>query len=335
MNGTLLATLLQISDLHVGDLDPRADNHLNADAVAWWMRFRPFDGYLGHTRIALRWLQALLVELYDRDGRDNVHVVVTGDLTTTGSPGQMQNTLDYLFARLSPTGLGLRLPAQKVTAIPGNHDHWPGNRCRPLTAFTCMLGGPTSAIGAVFPDLPTVPRMLPLGNGRTLRIDGVNTEHDVDPRGWQRVFAIGSCISQSRDLAKKMPAKGRDEIRVLLAHHPPKSLGPGSKTTLASVLTTKGVRVLLTGHTHAVDRGSLQGVQEVRCGTTTSRDYFEPQWGIPRYVWRKLLKRNTALVHRLLDRNGAIHWETEIRRRLDEGGPFEPDGKFDLGAVWP
>ena len=52
-----LLTMLHISDLHIGLLDPgRAGQAFDAAVQDWWKRNQLFDGYLGHSGQALHQL---------------------------------------------------------------------------------------------------------------------------------------------------------------------------------------------------------------------------------------------------------------------------------------
>jgi hypothetical protein len=198
MANNLLLTLLHISDLHIGDIDPTSgDNVLNAAALAWWQAHRAFDGYLGHTSRALSQLQDLYLDLVERKP---FHVVVTGDLTTTGSAAQYSTVIAYLERHLfdpsTKTSIGLRLGKTGYTAIPGNHDHWPGAPCTLVRPFTCMLGGPTAAFGATFPVRPIGYVPIDLGKGRTLALYGIDSDDGVQPDSFSRFSARGSFAAQ-------------------------------------------------------------------------------------------------------------------------------------------
>lgn len=143
MTSRSLMTLLHISDLHIGDLRPDSwDNVLDAEALDWWKATRIY-GYLGHTSRALRQLAALYDDL---SSTERVHVVITGDLTTTGSAAQYFTARTYLEDALrdprTNTSLGLAIKRRGGTysIVPGNHDHWPGRRCTLAAWPFCMLG---------------------------------------------------------------------------------------------------------------------------------------------------------------------------------------------------
>lgn len=97
--------------------------------------------------------------------------------------------------------------------------------------------------------------------------------------------------------------------------------------------------MVLTGHRHrayplrAEDTGGP--VREARCGTSTTRDYWDEDWGLPQPD-EKDLPRNTVLIHRLReDEQASIVWETEIRRRDNRSGYFKQLGPpINFGRVW-
>jgi hypothetical protein len=335
-----LLTLFHVSDLHIGGIEPSTgDNPLSDADIRWWMHFPPFDGYLGHTAIALEQVKDLFHDTIDKDGEDNVRIVVTGDLTTTGSDPHLANADTYL------SGLSLA-PVATPLQIAGNHDHWPGRPCTWWRSLTCMLGGPSGTFNRWFPNRPLRPSFFPLANGWTLRIDGLDSEEDVGGTSAERVCAIGNFHDQCGKLANILPReRPGNEIRVLLVHHSSihdQIAGTSTMTThsrdlLADLVRSREIAMVLTGHTHLHalrQPGENSDIREARCGTSTSRDYFNRHHGVSAQMAARL-KRNEVLIHRLFDDRSAIVWQTEVWRRTGAGraAPFSNLRTFDFGAV--
>jgi len=342
----LLATLFHISDLHIGDIEPGTGNNpLRDEDIEWWKRFYPFDGYLGHTRVALEQVRDLYEDIVARDGEDLVHVVVTGDLSTSGSAQHFDNAWDYLIGAGADPGLALPRPP---VVIAGNHDHWPGRPCTWWRALTCMLGGPAQGFDQWFPHRPIAPVAIPLANGWELRIDGLDSEEDVHAYSSERVCAIGRFHSQCGELMNTIPdARPPQQIRVLLVHHSSihdqvagtSTITAPSRDMLADLVRAKQIAMVLTGHTHLYasrQPGENDGIREARCGTSTSRDYFDrlQRVGPPH---DRRLKRNEVLVHQLIDDAGSARWRTEVYRRggRGKGGQFTLFDQLDFGVVAP
>lgn len=338
---TRLLTLVHVSDLHIGQLDASGDNPLDSDSVEWWKHFRPFDGYLGHTHVALKQLVSLVDMLQGTEGPE-VYVVVTGDLTTNGGTVELQNAEQYLRGQLG-TGVGLELQSHEYAAIAGNHDHWPGSACHWHRAVTCMLGGPNAALSTFIPPMGG-PVTISLAGGYRLRLEGIDSEADVPPISAERVCAIGQCVSECNALDGRLPARSAGEIRVLLMHHSTIEDGPAGRSSLdatsrgivGGIVLKHGFSMVLTGHKHRhafrhpAENG---GIREARCGSSTSRDYFDRSLPVVG-SWRARLARNEVLVHRLWERSSHVEWDTEVwRRRIDLGGHFEAVGSFLFGRV--
>ncbi|MBI2827539.1 MAG: metallophosphoesterase [Planctomycetia bacterium] len=275
----LLATILQISDLHFGEPDPVSGDARDFSAIPPIVqKHRHFDGLLGHHFRALEHLQEFCEGL--RTAGEQPYVVVTGDVTRTGNGNEFDTADDYLISRLifGNKVAGLMLGDWRDRAITGNHDQWPGN----LT----ILGGPTAARVTYFP-LNTFPSEfpIPLPGGRTIRLIKIDSDVDVHPFGAKRFFAHGSFVSQLNTLGMSLAPKADGEIRVLVLHHSPAhtnyvlGIDSASRDELARVLLDKDICVLMTGHMHKpllhngppdVKRPHM--VLESRSGTTTQMD---------------------------------------------------------------
>jgi predicted phosphodiesterase len=354
-SGKRLLTIVHISDLHFGDLSPNSDDaDLDAVAESWWQLNRRFDGYLGHSGDALRHLNQSFKQI--RDDEKPVMLLVTGDLTAVGSDAQFSLARRYLEATAQLSGqryLGLQLANLLVNgAVPGNHDHWPGQRAvTPLSLV--MFGASTGSLGTTFPNLPLAPvglQRLPLTPRCHLSIGGIDTDAQVRSYGPKRFFARGHFVRALDRLKRLYITPAQNEIRVLLLHHSPQNtafalgITGESRRALDDFVRENEISVLLTGHTHSpkgkVFQESRGGTRwdllEARCGTTTQRD--TTPWQPPRK-----LDENTLLVHRLYDVDSQqIEWRTSLFQRnvagFEEKGPLRVEGRLpgDEGiVVWP
>jgi 3',5'-cyclic AMP phosphodiesterase CpdA len=337
----LLLTILQISDLHIGAIDPATGDALISTAAAQlFANFTWFDGVLGHHARALQDLKKFRSDLVDA-GEDPL-VIVSGDITRVGDGVEFDTANDFLSSQIDlnpPHGnyVGLHCSKWLDTAIPGNHDHWPG---RPV-----VRGGPHPTFATYFP-----PNKLPyvwsrtLANGRVLQLIGVNTDADVNPNGHnKRLRAVGSFQSQLARAAPILGAKKSEDIRVLLMHHSWHKRGPllsidrGTRGALNQFFPTHGIQIVLTGHTHkplhrrfVITAGDIL---ECRCGTTTQHDQIPYLWRtlfgtFPRRWWSE----NTLLVHRLYDEGGSTRWyvETFVRTKAKGFDTIGVSGKDDI-----
>ena len=336
--GNQLLTILHISDLHIGHIDPVTGNAELSQSFARLAAQLPwFDGVLGHFGRSLKDLDKFYWDLVRKNGKNPV-LIVSGDLTRVGDEQEFKNANDFLISQLDlnpPRGnfVGLRYSEWRNYAIPGNHDHWPGQ--------AVIFGGPHAALKQYFPpqSLPYV-RNLQLANGRVLQLVGINTDADVHPRGLKRLMAVGSFQNQLAAAAPKLGPREDEQIRALLMHHSwdkrhgPLSIDRGSRSALMQFLVDHGIQLILSGHMHWVllkefvpPVAQANRLLECRCGTTTQNDQVPYEWrtlfgGFPRRRWDE----NTLLVHRLYDKNGTTHWcvESFVRTKTKGFDTFGP-----------
>jgi 3',5'-cyclic AMP phosphodiesterase CpdA len=172
------------------------------------------------------------------------HIVITGDLTHLGLPGEFKRAKQLLNA------LG---PPSRVTVIPGNHDTYVATAWQRTFAHW----GEYMASDA---ELPYPERAADHGtNFPSLRIRdgaaliGVSTAQPSAP-----ILAIGTVgPSQLQSLEKILDETGRQGLcRLVLIHHPPVSGLVGWRKRLTdakafrSVLQRCGAEMVLHGHTH-------------------------------------------------------------------------------------
>jgi hypothetical protein len=324
---TRLLTLLHVSDLHIGEIDPKTgDAHVTALARKLLAQTTWFDGVLGHHSRALDQLTQFWNDLRKED--PSAKLVVSGDITSCGGGGELRNADAFLGSTLHlPVGkIGLGVTDWRDRAIPGNHDHWPGT--------ASVLGGPTPALttgllSAPFPYVHAISRP-----GLNIELIGIDTDADVPPVSLKRLFAIGSFQSQLV-LANGMLKGPREGTpRVLLLHHSWHkrgllSIDQASRAALAQFLDENEIRLILTGHVHkprvkpfrtSGTKNALT-VHECRCGTTTQVDK-------PAYDWRTLFgkfpirpdwPKNSLLVHRVNRTSKGLQWHVDTYTRARRG----------------
>jgi hypothetical protein len=329
-----LATLLHISDLHLGDLDP-----LTGDAIEppFAGKSELLDGLLGHSLASLKRVSRFWGNLRRNE---QAALVVTGDLTTVGNPAQYEIAHHFLAELIDLSAiiphllpLGMSVTDWKERGIPGNHDHWPGSFSVPKL----MFGEPAQDINDNF--LKEYPKIseIPLASGQSIKFLMIDSDADVNPLGPNRLFARGHFTSQLDKLEKLLEQSDpENEIRVLCVHHSPAhkayelGIDDGSRGALNDFIVKQNVAVLLTGHKHSpplvrpsqvthlgIDRTYL----EARCGSTTQRSTLS-------YSSTTLLKErprkpdqlpNALLVHRLFRKSAEIYWHSECYFELPTG----------------
>lgn len=341
-DGELLATFVHISDLHIGEIDPTNGNATTPKGAGQIVKnLSAFDGLLGHQAQSLQELAAFCSGL--KRQRIPFDVVVTGDYTRCGAGRELSLASRFLRSQIGLPPLMRRVGLQLGTlpvGIPGNHDHW-GGASFPLSGATSLV----STI-RVTPPTPYVHPPKRLNSHRTLVMAGIDSDADVKPIGLKRLQAIGSFQSQLGPLGAMLGANPGNEVRVLLVHHSWNHAGrllrmdKGSKDALARFVTHYGIRIVLTGHTHAatmVPIGSGTGshdAHEFCCGSTTQLDYIPFHWktfmgGMPK---ERPWNHNTLIVHRVFDAPAGIRWQSQIYRRSNHSG-FQPQGATFSTAI--
>ena len=193
-------TIAHLSDVHLAPLRGLGPRHANIK------RGLGFANWLWKRRkVHLRGVVDALVADLATQNAD--HIIVSGDLTNLGLPGEHAAALTWLEA------LG---PADRVSVVPGNHDIYcrlwrdPGvERWRPY--MTCNAAGAAYVEGAVggFPYV----RMI-----GELAIVGVNSAIPTKP--FKALGEVGA--AQMAALARtldRLAKAGRRSIVVI--HHPP------------------------------------------------------------------------------------------------------------------
>lgn len=316
--------LIHISDLHLGRTCQPG---------------QPFrKGRAGHSNEAVRQLDLALKRWLERDRvpKERTHIVVSGDITTTGASAEDEIWRvwreeawcfdDSNVNCVSPLGEF----AHEIHSIPGNHDLW---------ASSLPVGLQSEHDRERrFGDLPWV-KALKVGSA-ALQLCGLDS-YSVSGRLYSQVMARG--IITEEDIGRlrgKLDAEftgagASDCIRLLVLHHsptwpppwavalPPEGaadqvwetsraramarlaspalrLSRRSRRALSRLLAKCGFHGLLTGHTHVPCMASFGDAWEINAGTCTQQPVAE-------------LARHSFVVHDFeqIDRR-TVRWNARL-----------------------
>jgi len=334
-----LTTLLHISDLHIGSIDPTTGDAAISPAVQLGLdNFPLFDGLLGHRARALHDLAEFVEGLRASD--EKFQILVTGDLRRNGDAHELALARRYFESEIDlspPNGryVGLYTGGDTLT-IPGNHDHWAG--------ISLPIGAtPSNYFHYFIRSLPAI-RNIPLGSkGHVLTLIDIDSDADVPPNSIQRAFARGSFRSQLLTLDKVLGPKGELEVRVLVVHHAPTwtsfglAMTASSKRELDRFLLQHEIRVILCGHTHEASMRRLYAGDrecwECGAGSATQFDTVPLKWQRRlRRQAKAILKPNSLMLHRIFDVDGRLEWlaTTYIRTRTRGFRATYPPRQFAL-----
>jgi 3',5'-cyclic AMP phosphodiesterase CpdA len=235
--------------------DPHLTSPAGLPARAWLGK--PALGYLSWRlrRRARHRAHVLAALLRDLESIGPDHAVVTGDLTTLGLPGE----LDEAWRWLRSVG-----PPARLTVVPGNHDAYTA------TAVPAMLARWAPYLGSDDGDAssqPGAPARFPSVRVRgPVAFLGICSAHPSAP-----LLATGKVgADQLRGLAQALTdTRARGLFRVVLVHHPvlPGTVRWRKRLTdagaLCDVLARDGAELVLHGHGHR----SAFGYLEVRAGS--------------------------------------------------------------------
>jgi len=248
MTDTKTISIAHLSDLHFCPLDGVKVQELLNKRIMGYLSWRLHRQYEQSDKVRMALLQDLQATKPD-------HIVVTGDLTHLGMPGQCRAAYHFLKA------LG---PPSRVTAIPGNHDAYiaaPWELTFALWTQYMESDSHRHALdtesnpGLIFPSLRV--------RGNTAVI-GVSTAQPSAP-----TLATGSVGQpQLHALEKILQDTGhRHLFRIVLIHHPPV---PGvvkrrkrltDAAAFCSVVKRWGAELVLHGHIH---RSSFKQIETAR-----------------------------------------------------------------------
>lgn len=323
------AIFLQISDLHIGDIEAATGNatlsHALAKAAATYSRF---DGLLGHHARGLEDLAAFCKQLRKSAPADCVfRVVLTGDVTRCGGASEFDVAEQYLFGEVEVrpgVRVGLKLSRDEVIGIPGNHDHWGGANF-PLSRKKSVYASRGFAATPYLQSVVVGPRVVTFA--------GINSDCDVDSLSPSRFWAWGSFMSELNSANLVMPPRPPNEVRMCLIHHSwaangwSLSMSGSSKQAFKAFLTNNSFHGMLSGHMHMFlvpKHGSPapHGFEEFRCGSTTQHDIVPYNWTTllgnrrPKKNWLP----NALTVHKLDTAPGLSTWESETFVRIPHAG---------------
>lgn len=321
MGDRVLMTLLQVSDLHIGPIDPAGTGNATVlPAVGKALSSVPHaDGLIGHGAGGLRDLAAFVRRLPPMPGVPQ-QLLVTGDFTRCGALAELALANEYFRGALqlgaTGTPVGLRSPRDPLS-VPGNHDQW-GGRNVPLSGARKRFD--SAPFARPFPQRDAI--ALPEGN--RLELLQIDSDADVPPASLARVLARGHFRSQLaalRAMLKAQPPRS-DDLCVLVVHHSYSHVGSSlrmqhrSRVELLRLLRDFRIRLMLSGHTHVSDRFEIRDqdgtlvAHELCCGSTAQLDYLPPEWHalLTRQAAR-YPKPNSLLLHRLVrESSGRLVW---------------------------
>ena len=289
MNG--IFRVAHLSDLHLTSLvDVKIRDLLNKRALgylSWQLRRR-------HEH-APEILAALLHDLREQ-ALD--HIVITGDLTQIGLPGEFQQARQWLETLGSPTD---------VTVVPGNHDAYVRTPWTDTFALWTpyMASDPGLQTGEQqVPDRTLFPSVRVRGHAVLI---GVTSAHPAAP-----FFATGSLGAAQMDrLGDILDLTRRQGLfRILLIHHPPMAAMIAwrkrltDEAALRALLARHGVEMILHGHTH---RSSVVYLPEVRGNI--------PVIGVPSASARGRKPEQRAGYHVYEVRPSSYGWEVRTSSR--------------------
>ena len=228
-------------ELYFGHL---SDPHLTSlNAVQWrQLMNKRVLGYLSwrHKRRDEHRGEVLDALLRDLQQTRPEHIVITGDLTHIGLPGEFREARRWL------DGIG---SAERVTVVPGNHDAY----IHSSWASTFANWEPYMQSDAAVQGTASQPFFPSLRIRNGVALIGLSSAHVSAP-----FFATGSLGAGQRErLAALLRQTGEQGLcRVVLLHHPPrvedekwrKRLTDGRE--LCAILEREGAELVLHGHSH-------------------------------------------------------------------------------------
>lgn len=258
MDATGVTRIVHLSDAHM--LDPRPSRTRSG----WSMRVRflsfgrPLDavGRKRKLRGALRTARRIGAH----------HVVLSGDLTEIGTPGEFETMAEVLH----DSGI----PPERITLVPGNHDLYTSE-----DAWRWALEGPLSAFARTSAREPG--RMLEIGGATLMPIDATFHQPVTRSAGLMAPAILDAIEKRASDSAfRRRPL-------ILVQHHPPFVRNTrawhwidgliGARRTMALLEKFRHLFVL-HGHLHAiVDRALTCGVRRIFGATAVVDDRHAPR----------------------------------------------------------
>ena len=293
--------LAHLSDPHLADWSVSRPWALANKRLTGWLSWR-----FNRSRIHLAHVLDLMVA--DIADQEVDHVAVTGDLINISLPEEFENAARWLQQ------LG---PADKVTAIPGNHDAYVSvpqaegvGRWRDY--MTDLAWERTDGAAAVDP-FPFVRRVGPLA------LVGLSTAVPMPP--FIAAGRLGAVqLAALRNTLLQLKESGA--CRVILIHHPPFPSAYKRKALLDArdfmdVVREAGAELILHGHTHVAGLG--------RIGET-------PVIGVPSASAVKSGHNEAAAynIYRIAPADRDWKVAVEVRGLSADQGQFTASGGFEL-----
>ncbi|MCU0561184.1 MAG: metallophosphoesterase [Desulfobacterales bacterium] len=288
-SGAAAFTLIHLSDFHhcrPGTAGP--DRFLNKrlfSLLSWRLR-RGREHREEHLELLARAVRAEAADM----------VAVTGDLTQLALPAEFRQ------ARESLSALG---PAERVFAVPGNHDALVKVPWREGLGVVSDFMAPDSGGGQGPPTFPTLRVRAPVA------LIGVATARPTPP--FSAAGRVGA--AQLRRLADLLTETARERLfRVLLIHHPPlPGMVPRRKAltdaaALCALIRRCGAELVLHGHCHRLSRSQAAGPAAP-----------VPVLGVSSATARSDHPERRAAFRRIRIRRGAHGWETRVQEHLLAG----------------
>jgi 3',5'-cyclic AMP phosphodiesterase CpdA len=231
--------LAHLSDPHLGPVPLPRLRELTSKRVLGYTNWRV-------RRRRRHDMSALQILLTDLVGQSPDHIAVTGDLAVVGLAAE------FLPARGFLESLG---PADRVSVVPGNHDAYVRATAQHAQMHWSdyMRGDGEPDAGA--PHFPYVRRR------GAVALIGLSTAVPTAP------LSANGLIGPSQaklfaDLLEKLGGEGA--FRVVLIHHPPTPGGDYLRRLhdawrVADAIRAHGAELVLHGHNHRLERGSLAG----------------------------------------------------------------------------
>jgi 3',5'-cyclic AMP phosphodiesterase CpdA len=354
----ILYTIVHLTDLHFGRLDPDTGGApLDSSTPLWYALNRRFRGYLGHHYAALLHFHSWYGRVAEQSEPGRLALLITGDLTCAGHREEFELAKDYFQRRsnffhseFAETELSLGLEGLDL-GVPGNHDHWPGSRS--------IFGSNAAQLASMFPATPRKLDDVRIDDRVRLALWGVDSSSGVRSFSPDRLLARGRLLREIERLRSQLGPPVREEIRVLLCHHSWTYRNPddrwgtmemdeASRNALSQLVQQCGFRVLLSGHHHeafasdvAVTDGARSwDVAERRGGTGFVFDHVPPHWSgaVAAAVTAggtDPLEPNVFFVHQIVDVGDSFSWRTQMYHRYSRGFRIEESWTAPEVRIWP
>jgi 3',5'-cyclic AMP phosphodiesterase CpdA len=197
---------------------------------------------------------------------DANHVVISGDLTEIGAPGEFESLAETLHdSGISPA---------RMTLVPGNHDLYTSP-----DGWTKALAGPLAAFRATSAEEPG--RIVECAGVRIMPLDVARYQPVTRSAGWIDDVALNAVRRRAAD-----PALG-DRPLVVVQHHPPFVRATKAWQWIDGLIGAAGLMTILEacrhlfvlhGHLHSVVNRVLGcGVARVLGATATVDDKEAPR----------------------------------------------------------